>query len=101
MSKKAVSITLDEDNVVWLRGRVAAGGSGSLSELIDDLVTGARSSGAGVERGIRSVVGTIDIAASDPDLLEADDFVRSQFEVSIRRPMLVKETAPRKRRTRG
>ncbi|MGE5813099.1 MAG: hypothetical protein ACM36C_01310 [Acidobacteriota bacterium] len=101
MSKRAVSVTIEQDNLLWLRGKVAAGASGSVSELIDDLVTEARASGVGVERGIRSVVGTIDIAAPDPDLLVADSYVRSQFDRSLRRPALVRERPPRKRRTRG
>lgn len=94
-------MTLDRDNLVWLRGRVAAGASGSLSELVDQLVSEARASGAGVEHGMRSVVGTIDVADADPDLLEADAYLRSLFGQSVRRPLLVKEEAPTRRRKRG
>jgi hypothetical protein len=102
MAKQAVSVTLDHENLVWLRGRVGAGASGSLSELLDDLVTAARSSGAGISGGVRSVVGTIDIATDDPELLGADSYVRTEVERSLRRPMLVKEPAPpRKRSSRG
>lgn len=101
MSKRAVSVTLGSENLVWLRGRVGAGASGSLSELLDNLVTAARSRGTGIDSGIRSVVGTIDLATDDPDLLEADRYVRAQIERAVNRPMLVKESRPRGRSRRG
>lgn len=94
-------MTLEYENLVWLRGRVGAGASGSVSELLDDLVTAARSSGAGITSGVRSVVGTIDLAADDPDLLEADSYVRAQVARSVNRPMLVKEPRPGRRSGRG
>ena len=94
-------MTLDHDNLLWLRGRVAAGASGSVSELVDHLVSQARTSGVAGEKAIRSVVGTIDIAAADPDLLEADTYVRALVNRSVRRPLLVRERPHRKRRSRG
>ena len=94
-------MTLDQDNVVWLRGRVAAGASASVSELVDYLVSQARTSGAGGEKAIRSVVGTVDINAADPDLLEADTYIQRLVNRSLDRPLLVRETPPRRRRARG
>jgi hypothetical protein len=101
MSRKAISVTLDHDNVLWLRGRVAAGASASVSELVDYLVSQARTSGGAGERAIRSVVGTVDINVADPELLEADAYVQRLVNRSIQRPLLVRETPPRRRRTRA
>ena len=42
MTRRAISITLESDNVTWLKGRAGAEGE-SVSELIDQLVTSARS----------------------------------------------------------
>lgn len=92
MSKQAISVTLDVDNVTWLKGRAGAVGVRSVSELLDRLVTAARQSGdVGPSR---SVVGTIDIDPSDPLLERADEAVRYVFESSLGRPLMVKETSP-------
>jgi len=103
MPKQAISVTLDADNLTWLKGRASAAGARSISELLDHLVSAARSTGR--VGPSRSVVGTIDIAESDPWLEGADDDVRGMFEASLRRPLMVKETSPvyrtvRKRRSR-
>jgi hypothetical protein len=104
VSKKPLSVTLEVDNLRWLRGRTGAAGLRSVSELIDRLVTEARVSGHGP---VRSVVGTVDIDSSDPRLEAADSAVRSLFEASLIRPVVAKETttgygargrAPKKRR---
>lgn len=95
-------MTLEAENVTWLKGRAGAAGLRSVSELLDRIVTAARASG-GVG-GARSVVGTIDIGADDPLLQNADAAVRAIFETSLRRPMAVRETPPKHRsrtRTRG
>jgi len=92
VSKKAISVTLAADNLVWLRGRAEAGGFRSVSELLDHLVSGARHAGAAGPA--RSVAGTVDIADDDADLEEADRAVRSLFEKSLRRPVVVKERSP-------
>ena len=100
MPKQAISVTLEADNLIWLKGRASAAGVRSVSELLDQLVSAARSSGlAGPSR---SVVGTIDVDASDPWLDGADDAMRAIFETSLKRPLMVKETAPayRKRKAR-
>jgi len=92
MSKQAISVTLDTDNVMWLKGRAGATGVRSVSELLDRLVTAARQSG---DTGpSRSVVGTIDIDSSDPLLEKADEAVRYMFESSLGRPLVVKESMP-------
>lgn len=85
--KKPVSVTLDEQNLVWLRGQAAASSRGSLSEVLDRLVREARLGGRINPAAVRSVVGTIDIAADDPDLSGADAYVRGLFERSVRQPL--------------
>jgi hypothetical protein len=99
MPKKPVSITLDEDNLVWLNGVTERSGARSLSETIDRLITTARQSGASAGRP-RSVVGTLDIAAIDPQLEGADEALRSVFAESMTRPFLVKEERVRDRSAR-
>src|SRR6185295_18293470 len=89
MAKQAISVTLDTDNLTWLKGRAGAAGLRSVSELLDQLITAARESGR--IGPSRSVVGTIDIDASDPLLEGADQVVRGVYEASLRRPLIVKE----------
>jgi hypothetical protein len=90
MTKRAISVTLQSDNVTWLKARAGAVGARSVSDLLDRLVSDARRSTPGA--AVRSVVGTIDIAESDPLLTGADDVLRTLFDVSLTRPTLVKES---------
>lgn len=91
MTKQALSITLEADNVTWLKGRTGAGGARSVSELVDRLVSAARQTGSvGLAR---SVVGTIDIDPGDRLLEHADEAVRSLFEESLGRPLMVMDRA--------
>jgi len=90
MAKQAISVTLDADNLTWLKGRAGAAGLRSVSELLDQLVTAARESGR--VGPSRSVVGTIDIDANDPRLESADEAIRGLYEASLRRPLVLKET---------
>ena len=85
MSKTAISVTLDADNLTWLRGRARATGARSVSELLDQIVSAARAPG-GVAPS-RSVVGTVDIDARDPSLEHADAAIRALFDASLRRPL--------------
>lgn len=89
MSKKAVSLTLDEANLLWLRGR--GYGRGNLSAVVDDLITEARSGRLGGPPPVRSVVGTIDLAVDDPELEGADAAVRELFARALAKPMRVRE----------
>jgi hypothetical protein len=90
MSRRAISVTLERDNVTWLKGRAGAENE-SVSELLDQLVTAARQ---GASPGpARSVVGTIDIDTSDPLLERADAEVRGAFDASLGRPIMVRERA--------
>jgi hypothetical protein len=94
MPKKPVSVTLEADNLLWLRGRAAARKRRSLSDALDEIVTAARTSGADA-RTAKSVVGTIDIAAADPGLERADADVAALFASSVGRPFLVRKAPAR------
>ena len=80
MPRRALSITLDVDNIAWVKGRAGAAGE-SVSEMIDQLVTAARQGQCAAQA--RSVVGTIDVHASDPRLDKADAAVRAVFDASL------------------
>lgn len=70
--RQAVSITLDADNLLWLRAQAAATSRGSLSAVLDRIVEEARLGGRTEPSAIRSVAGTIDLPEDDPDLEKAD-----------------------------
>ena len=91
MPKLPISVTLDADNLLWLKGQTASGKRRSLSDTLDALVTAAR---AGAHGGTtsRSVVGTIDIASDDPGLEQGDAYVRSTIEDSLARGLIVHES---------
>lgn len=102
--RRPISVTIDEDNLLWLKAQAAATARGSVSEILDRLVGEARAEGRTGAAAIRSVAGTIDLPADDPGLEEASSYVRMMFDQSLRRPMLVKQMAPRagrKTRRRG
>jgi hypothetical protein len=90
MPKKAVSLTLDESNLLWLRGR--GYGRGNLSAAIDELITEARTGRLGETMNVRTVVGSIDLTADDPLLEGADIAMRDLFTASLSRPMRVRES---------
>jgi hypothetical protein len=92
MPKQAISVTLDRDNLLWLRARARAARRRSVSEALDQLVSEARTGARAQDGSIRSVVGTISIAADDPGLTSADAVVRALFS---RRSRLLLRTKPR------
>jgi hypothetical protein len=79
MNKQAISVTLDPSNVVWFRAQTIAFGCRSVSEVLDQLIYNARTSGQERQKPVRSVVGTLEIADIDPDLSTADAAVRALF----------------------
>ena len=91
MPKAPLSVTLDADNLLWLKGQTASGKRRSLSDTLDALVTAARTGAHGAVSS-RSVVGTVDIAADDPGLDQADGYVRSALEDSLARGLVVHES---------
>jgi hypothetical protein len=79
MMKKAISVTLRPDNLLWLRAQTQASARRSVSETLDGLIAAARSAGRGRPGLIKSVVGTIRIAETDPGLARADASIRRLF----------------------
>ena len=105
MPKTPISVTLDVDNLLWLKAQTASGKRRSLSDTLDAVVTAART---GAQGGLtsRSVVDTVDISADDPGLDQADAYVRREFETSLARGLMVHEaratySAPRASKARG
>jgi hypothetical protein len=96
--RKAISITLAEDNLLWLRGQATRSAKGSVSDVLDRIVSEARTAGWADPAAVRSVAGSIDLADDDPDLAGADAYVRSLFAASARQPLLVRERPPATRR---
>jgi hypothetical protein len=98
MAKQPVSVTLEADNVLWLRAQVQAGRGSNVSQILDRLVTEARASGRTLTSSSRSIAGTIDLSGFDP--AAANREVRSLFRgaslVRQRRPAWGRKT--RKRR---
>ena len=92
--RKPISVTIDEDNLLWLKAQAAATAKGSVSSVLDRLVRTARLEGR--TDAIRSVVGTVDLPQGD--LEQGDAYVRTTFARSLGRPLLVRE---RPARTRG
>ena len=45
MTKRAISVTLDGDNLTWLKARAGAAGVRSVSALLNELVRAPRRSG--------------------------------------------------------
>jgi hypothetical protein len=80
MSKQAISVTLHPDNLVWLKGRARAA-TRSVSETLDRLIASARRGGDAGE--VRSVVGTVSIAAGDSELAMADEALRAVMAKSL------------------
>lgn len=85
MNKQAISVSLDPSNLLWLRAQAVSLGCRSVSEMLDRLIREARASSRGQDETIRSVVGTIQIAESDPSLSTADAAIRALFPVALSR----------------
>lgn len=94
MPKHAVSVTLDQGNLIWLKARARADKRGSVSETLDAVIRDARAAGHVPAGSIRSVVGTIDITPDDPGLERADAELRRLFDESLGRPSVARETPP-------
>ena len=64
MPKRAVSVTLDVDNLIWLRAQAGAGRN--VSRIVNELVSEARAVGRRFGASTRSVAGTIDLRNYNP-----------------------------------
>ena len=91
MPKRGVSVTLRDENLLWLKSRTVATKGRSLSETLDELVTAARTGGHVPATAVRSVAGTVDIAGDDSNLERADDVIREIVTGSLTRPFLVRK----------
>jgi hypothetical protein len=104
MNKQAISVTLDPDNLLWLRAQTLSHGRRSISEMLDCLIREARTEGKSQASPARSVVGTVRIAESDPTLDTADAAVRAFFSAALdRQPVLdqTRTTRPKTQRHSG
>lgn len=103
--RKAISITLSQDNLLWLKGQAAQSRRKSVSELLDQLVSEARGAGWADTAAVRSVVGTIDLPDDDPGLETADAYIQTLFATSARQPIRGRErpsgSRPKKSASRG
>jgi hypothetical protein len=99
--RKAISITLSEDNLLWLRGQAGRSARGSVSDVLDRIVSEARVSGRIDADAVRSVVGTVDLPDDDPGLEKANGYIRALFVASAQQPMLVRERSKRASRKKG
>jgi hypothetical protein len=94
MARKAMSVTLDEANVLWLRGQARMSPGNNVSETLDRLITRVRLGRTLPGGRPPSVVGTVDLL-DDPLLLKADEAVRAWFAESLSRSsMELNEDAP-------
>ncbi len=84
MSKRPLSVTLDPENILWLKARARAARSRSVSEMLDRVLREARTGSIARFRA-RSVKGTATIDAADPDLSRADEEVRRSIASSLSR----------------
>ena len=64
MPKRAVSVTLDVDNLTWLRAQAGAGRN--VSRIVNELVSEARAVGRRFGAATRSVAGTVDLRNYEP-----------------------------------
>ena len=72
LAKKAISVTLRPENLLWLEGERRASSQRSVSEALDALIARARAGRHGRSEPVKSVVDSIEIAADDPQLTRAD-----------------------------
>lgn len=79
MPRRAVSITLDTVNLLWLRAQ--AGPGRSVSRIGDDLVSDARRRKLRPDTRVRSVAGTVDLRKFDPEAANRD--VRALFDAAL------------------
>ena len=99
MRKQAVSITLDRQNLLWLRGQARLRGRRSLSETVDRLVTDARSRRVEASgEPLPTVVGLVEIPESDPDLRGSDAAIRALFGIGAKGLSRAQRRSPRRRR---
>ena len=102
--RKPISITIDVENLLWLKGQALASVRGTVSGVIDQMITEARH-GRARPGTIRSVKGSVRIPGDDPELKHARDDMRALFEASLSRsltgPAASRAARGRRRAPRG
>jgi hypothetical protein len=100
MGKKAISVTVRPEYLLWLRGQTQAALRRSVSETLDELLAEARTGTRGRSGVVKSVVGSIRISAADPGLMRADAAIRRLFFPSPSTPRArgLPASSPRTRR---
>jgi hypothetical protein len=90
MSKRAISVTIEAENLLWLKARTRATGSRSISAVLDDMVTEVRKAPGPVT----STVGWVSFPEGEDGLRRGKEDIRELFDRSL---------APRhtRRRRRG
>jgi hypothetical protein len=86
MAKTAISLTLEQTNLLWLKGRARVVAGGSLSAAVDQLIAEARAGRLGQSDPPRSVKGTIDLP-DDSALFAGTDAIKGLFTDSLARPI--------------
>ena len=97
MAKTAISLTIEQTNLLWLKGRARVMSGGSLSGAIDQLIAEARAGRLGQGDPPRSVVGTIDLP-DERSLSAGAEALTALFDTSLSRPIFIHEDAPGYRR---
>lgn len=100
MPKKALSVTLDETNVLWLKARARISSANNVSEELDKLITAARFGKGRTVPAVTSAVGMVDLS-DDPNLEKADAAVRAGFDEWLARASLMNESTPGSARSRA
>ena len=93
MAKTAISLTIEQTNLLWLKGRARVVAGGSLSETVDQLITEARAGRLGQGDPPRSVVGTIDVP-DERALAAGAEAVNALFAGSLSQPIFLHEADP-------
>jgi hypothetical protein len=104
MPKKAMSVTLDEMNVLWLKARARMSKNNNVSEELDRLITNARF-GKGGPPAVTTAVGMVDLS-DDPNLEKADAAVKQYWDEWLAGASVLNEDSPgyatpRKKKRRG
>jgi len=105
MPKKAMSVTLDAANVLWLKGRARVSSGNNVSEELDKIITAARFGKGGVAPAVVSAVGLVDLS-DDPNLERADAALRQMWDEYLEKASVMNEDAPpyavsRRKKKRG
>jgi hypothetical protein len=92
--RRPISVTLDEENLLWLRAVAVASAQGNLSRALDRILREARLARRADVGGGRSVQGTIGPVPDDSELEKAAEEIRAMFESSASRALVARERPP-------